>query len=303
MQRQSDVAAAGSRVGFPALLRPTCSASSLGLRQVDSMDQLVARYRQVTAELAWRLPQGCSAHEGSSSGTSPHDQGDAETVLKPRLLLEQRAEGGEVFVDLVMSDGQRWYSAVSDCTPFLKPYVCESYVVTPSQLPEEQRVVLVDAAVNCVLALGFMSGVFHVGCNMTQAGPHVIQVSPRMGGGHARESSLWTQGVDLVDETVFIALGIPARPLALSPPSMAVASCYVVARRSGTLVDLSCVEELQTHARIICAKPLAQHGWTVVGPESGNPTRLIDLVVVGATARKALDFLLKLHSELPIRID
>merc|ERR1712151_1096809 len=90
-----------------------------------------------------------------------------------------------------------------------------------------------ELGVASVKALGFSSGVFHVECKYTSTGPQLIEVNARMGGGPVREHNLRVWGVDLVEEAIFIALGIPARPFAPEAPIEAVANYFVPAARSG----------------------------------------------------------------------
>merc|ERR1712019_230736 len=115
--------------------------------------------------------------------------------------------------------GGEWrYAAVADNGPTLEPYFNETWGLCPSILPKEQQVALKELAVGAVKALGFTAGVFHVECKYTSSGPQLIEVNARMGGGQVRECNLLTWGVDLVDETLFIALGIPARPVVSKAP-------------------------------------------------------------------------------------
>merc|ERR1711897_36686 len=105
-------------------------------------------------------------------------------------------------------------------------------------LPVEQQRELREMGVACVKALGFSSGVFHVECKYTSTGPQLIEVNARMGGGPVHEHNLRVWGVDLVEEAIFIAPGIPAWPLASEVPIEAVANYFVPAARSGVVRDI-----------------------------------------------------------------
>jgi len=102
-------------------------------------------------------------------------------------VLEQYLDGREVDIDVVMSDGQWQYAAVSDNGPTLEPYFNETWGLCPSLLPRDDQTKLKGLAVNCVQALGFTSGIFHVECKLTSTGPQLIEVNARMGGGPVRE--------------------------------------------------------------------------------------------------------------------
>merc|ERR1712050_557785 len=88
----------------------------------------------------------------------------------------------------------------------------ETWAVTPSLLSREEQVELQKLAVGSVKALGFKDGVFHVECKYTSRGPQLIEVNARMGGGPVHATNLKVWNVDLVDETLLAAAGIPSRP-------------------------------------------------------------------------------------------
>jgi len=153
-----------------------------------------------------------------------------------------------------------------------------------------------------VKAAGFTAGVFHVECKMTSTGPQLIEINARMGGGQVHECNLRCWGVDLVEETLFIALGIPPRPPVPKQPRSAVAYCYVNAPFSGKVLNLSKLEAMQKRTDVVWAKPLVKVGSEVVGPQDGLPTWLCDLFVTKPTPNEALDFLFALEKEDPVLV-
>jgi carnosine synthase len=227
---------------------------------------------------------------------------DANKVIDLTLLFEQYLDGVEVDVDVVMSDGEWQYACVADNGPTLEPYFNETWAVCPSLLAKDRQAALRDLAVESVKACGFSAGVFHVECKYTSTGPQLIECNARMGGGQVRECNLLTWGVDLVEETLFIALGIPSRPLVPKAPLQPAAYCYVNAKRSGTLGSIDGLKDLLRRADVVWAKPLVGPGSRVVGPEEGLPTWICDLLVTKPTAKEALQFLHKIEEELPIEI-
>ena len=55
------------------------------------------------------------------------------------FILEQYLDGDEVDVDVVMSEGDWRYAAVSDNGPTLEPYFNETWAVSPSLLPRTKQ--------------------------------------------------------------------------------------------------------------------------------------------------------------------
>jgi len=290
---------AAARVGFPAVLKPVSGAASLGVKKVESEKELEACYNEIVTEMSSLVVSSGALIKGDGSGVGVN----AASMIDLTLLLEQYLDGTEVDVDVVMSEGEWRYAAVQDNGPTLEPYFNETWAASPSLLPKEKQNALRDLAVSSVKALGFSVGVFHVECKYTSSGPQLIECNARMGGGQVRECNLLTWGVDLVEETLFIALGIPSRPVVSKAPLNPVAYCYVNSKKSGVVGCTDCIKDLAKQDGVVWAKPLVRSGDKVVGPDDGLPTWLCDLLVTKETSKEALDFLLKMQDELPVEIN
>eukprot|EP00928_Gymnodinium_smaydae_P001401 TRINITY_DN10519_c0_g1_i1.p1 TRINITY_DN10519_c0_g1~~TRINITY_DN10519_c0_g1_i1.p1 ORF type:complete len:630 (-),score=144.18 TRINITY_DN10519_c0_g1_i1:205-2094(-) len=294
----AEVEAAGKLVGFPAVLKPVSGAASLGVRKVTDMAELKRCYKEVVDELSSLVVCSGALVKGDSNNAGVTASG----VTDLTVLLEQFLDGVEIDCDIVMTGGEYVYAAVADNGPTLEPYFNETWAVCPSLLPKDQQKELRELSVDCVKALGFTAGVFHVECKYTSTGPQLIEVNCRMGGGQVHECNLRTWGVCLVEETLFAALGIPARPAVPARPLCSVAYCYVNAKRSGKAQDISGLEAIMKRQGVVWAKPLVKQGAKVVGPEEGLPTWLCDLFVTGATSKAALAFLQELEASDPVKV-
>jgi len=299
IHKHSELVAAGQHVRFPAVLKPVSGAASLGVKKVCNMDELQKCYSEVVEELSTLVISSGALIKADPASTTGRRASESVNLT---VLLEQYLDGTEVDIDVVMSDGDWVYAAVSDNGPTLEPYFNETWAVSPSLLPREEQVALKELAVGSVKALGFESGVFHVECKYTSTGPQLIEVNARMGGGQVHECNLQTWGVDLVEETLFAALGITAGPMVQRNPLSGVAYCYLNAKRSGQVASIDALAEIAKRDGVVWAKPLVAVGASAVGPQDGLPTWLADLVVKKPTARKALDFLFQLEAEEPVRV-
>jgi biotin carboxylase len=298
IQVAADVPKAQMEVGFPAVLKPVSGAASLGVKKVSNPAELLSCYEEIVAELSTLVVTSGALVKGDANNVGA----DAGSLVDLTILMEQYLDGPEVDVDVVMSGGQWVYAAVADNGPTMEPYFNETWGLCPSLLPMDQQRQLKELSVNSLKALGFTMGVFHVECKMTSTGPQLIEVNARMGGGQVHECNLRCWGVDLVEETLFLALGIPARPPVPKQPLSAAAYCYVNAPQSGTVKDLSKLEKMQSRQDVVWAKPLTKPGAAVTGPQDGLPTWLCDLFVVKPKAKDALDFLQQLEAEEPVPV-
>ncbi|CAE7262373.1 CARNS1 [Symbiodinium necroappetens] len=283
-------------VGFPAVLKPISGAASLGVKKVSSEAELRESYVEVVTELSKLVV---------SSGALTQDDGTgkgvkAENAMDCTILMEQYLDGKEVDVDVVMSQGEWRYAAVTDNGPTLEPYFNETYAVCPSLLPSAQQKELKDLAISTLKCLGFTEGIFHVECKYTSHGPHLIEVNARMGGGQVHETNLRVWGVDLVEETLFVAAGIPCRPFipVKTPLGGGVAYCDINAEESGTLQNLDFLTSLQQKEGVVWARPYIRAGSQVVGPKDGLPTWIAEFLVQRPTAAEALACLQQRQSEV-----
>lgn len=296
---KSKLKEAGTTVGFPAVLKPVSGAASLGVKKVTNSAEMEKCYKEIVDELSTLVVSSGALVQGSPDNAGLNAQ---ESGVDLTVLMEQFLDGPEVDVDVVMSEGEYVYACVADNGPTLEPYFNETWACCPSLLPKDQQVALRDLGVQCIKALGFTCGVFHVELKYTSHGPQLIEVNARMGGGQVHECNRLTWGVDLVEETMLVSLGIPSRPCVPREPISGTAYCYVNAMKSGTVTDISKLEELRKRDNVVWAKPLTRVGAQAVGPADGLPTWLCDLFVQGKTAKEALAYLQAIEKENPVLV-
>merc|ERR1719296_142320 len=127
-------------------------------------------------------------------------------------------------------------------------------------ISKEDQTQLKKLAVDSCQALGFTSGIFHVECKLTSNGPHLIEVNARMGGGPVRECNRLVWGVDLVEETLFCALGIPARPVVPPLPQTCISYAFINAPKTGKLMSTKCLEDLKGKPGVLSVDLMVRPG-------------------------------------------
>lgn len=294
----ADLPSAAKHVGFPAVLKPISGAGSLGVKKVESESELGSTYEELVNELRSLVVSSGALVKG----TGQADGVAAAEVIDVTFFLERYLDGDEVDVDIVMSEGEWQYAAVSDNGPTLEPYFNETWAVSPSLLSKAQQVALKELAIGSVKALGFQDGIFHVECKCTSEGPHLIEVNARMGGGPVFTTNKLCWNVDLVEEALFISVGLPSRPDVPREPLTCIANSDINALRSGVLLDCEFLNPLRNREDVFSFSPHVTAGEEVVGPKDGLPTWLVEVVVKRPTPRKALDYLLQLESEVQQRV-
>ncbi len=175
---------ADARVGAP-VIKPIYGAASLGVVRVNSLEDLEATYVRVQKEMSgarivagaltqadeaetevrWRAradPPPAAAERGRGERARGErarcrqgDAGSASSWIKTTLMLEEYLDGPEVDVDVIFSEGEAVYGAITDNWPTVEPYFNETGSNCPSVLPAAQQRELMDLAVASVHSLGF----------------------------------------------------------------------------------------------------------------------------------------------------
>eukprot|EP00887_Chlorella_sp_A99_P000154 scaffold16.g154.t1 len=296
----SGCVAAAEAVGFPAVIKPICGAASIGVVRVDDATHLEEEYFKVLADLSG-AKGGDGTHGSAASGQA---NGNAGSWINTEIMMEEYLDGPEVDVDLVLSEGQPVYGAVNDNWPTLEPYFNETGSNGPSTLTLWQQRDLASLAVGSVKALGFDLGVFHVELKQTSRGARLIEVNCRMGGGVIHTMNLLVWGVDLVEEQLLCAAGVPSHPPVAQMPLMLTAEYIVNAKRTGILRNLSFLDKYQARPDsiglpgVIYAKPCVQPGTKVVSREDGLPTWVCQVLVTRPTLEEAIQWVTEIEEEI-----
>jgi carnosine synthase len=318
-----EVEPAGLHVGFPAVIKPVSGAASIGVVRVNDMAQLKEAYMRVARDMsrarvvAGALVEGkdddeeekeaaaAGGGDGAAAGAkAAASKTGASAWIKVELMLEEYLDGPEVDCDLVFSQGQCVYGAVTDNWPTVEPYFNETGSNCPSVLSRADQKSLLELSVASVRALGLKEGVFHVEAKATSRGARLIEVNCRMGGGPVRDTNLLVWGVDLVEEHLMTAAGIPSRPPTARRPLVHMAEYSINADKSGILERDDFLKEWASHPDVLYARPLAKAGERVVCVADGLPTWVCELMAVKPRVEEAIEFVKSIEraiSPLPIR--
>ena len=149
----------------------------------------------------------------------PDDLAQAEARARAgsrsgRVLFEEYVPGQEVTVNGFSVDGAFVPVATTDRVHFPDaPGVAWRHVFPPRAGAEAAAA----AAGAALAALGVREGPSYVQLILSEAGPRIVEVAARLGGGHDSELVRHAVGVDLARAAVLAALGRPVDPASLRP--------------------------------------------------------------------------------------
>jgi len=298
--RPEDLAHAAEHVGFPAVIKPTGGAASIGVIRVNSEDELRAAFERVKGDLSRCRVVAGAIEEGDEEGGG--GEGNADDWFDLELMVEEYLDGDEVDVDVVMSEGRAVYGNVTDNWPTIEPYFNETGSNCPSVLPRTAQRELVELSVGAVQCLGFSSGVFHVECKYGKRGARLVEVNCRMGGGCVRDINLLVWGVDLVEEQLMSVVGLPLAPHASAHPQTCIAEYCVNAKVTGVLRGDDYLAPYQGRPDVLYAIPLVEPGHKCVCVEDGLPTWVCELMVQARTVEEAIARMKALEAQLVLPI-
>ncbi len=185
-QSEPDLAAAEAEVGWPAVLKPR---SAQGSRYI-----FLAHDAAELAEVLDTLGPG-----------------RPEMVLEGYLTDDPARAGdpyaGYVSVESVVADGVISHLALTGRFPPAGNFRETGFFI-PAALDAASREAVLELATRAIDALGVRIGCLHTEVKFTPAGPRIIEVNGRLGGG-VPEMLERAAGVGLLDLTLRVALGEP----------------------------------------------------------------------------------------------
>ncbi|MHC0429768.1 ATP-grasp domain-containing protein [Streptomyces sp. O3] len=197
VETEEEALAAAEDIGYPVILKPPSGA--------DSLLSCVAANAAETATGCRELLTGLDAvprqwHEQFQRG----------------ILVEEYLVGTLVSVELGAKDGAFYPFAVSGRFRWAEDEVVELGSYIPAHLPEDQTAACVAYAIEVCRAIGLDLGLFHLEIMVTERGPVLVEVNPRVMGGalpliyrHATGTDIFAGLLSLLDPDAEVALPGP----------------------------------------------------------------------------------------------
>jgi carnosine synthase len=286
-----NVGPAASEVGFPAVLKPISGVSSTSVYLVQCLSELQARYAQVMDE----------ARPGADTSML-HSDNLAAFIWGggTEMLLEEYLDGEEFDADCLLYAGDLVYARLVRDLP--QPHMVESGQQMPPNHPEERQSALITLAHQALAAMGFANGAFHVEVKDTSHGPRLIEVNARIGGGSVWIFHQRVWDVDLVEQYLMIQLGLPINPQPAPAPQTSLITADLPAPYTGTVTHIRFLDHLAGHPNVLAAYAKVHQGQRVVGPDTGVPEWMGEIMVEGESITHAEQIMAELLTTLQLPI-
>jgi len=199
-----------ARVGYPLIAKPAFGGASAFIKRCSNWAQLRDHYVQFVA----RHGEAACADFYGCAHTLPNDDGTSREYIPGRsLMLEGFIEGVEGTVECVAA-GNRIYPVLINEKLLLTERsgtVLENLLITPPvSFTAQQCDQIRSYATACLQALGLTDALAHFEFRMTEQGPVVIEINPRLGGLYVNAALRDLAGFDPYQLYVSLLLRDPA---------------------------------------------------------------------------------------------
>jgi biotin carboxylase len=196
-------------VGYPLIAKPPFGGASAFIKKCSDWAQLRSHYAHFLADhasAAYADFYGC-AH------TLPQEGGQRREYLPGRsLLLEGFIPGIEGSVECVVVGEQVHALLINEKLMLTERSgtVLENLLISPpTSFTDAQCEQIRQYAVECLHAVGLTNAVVHFEFRMTDAGPVVIEINPRVGGLYVNAAFRDLAGIDPYQLYLSLLLGEP----------------------------------------------------------------------------------------------
>lgn len=246
ISQEEDVVHEGKRLGYPVVLKPLTGAFSHLILKCHDAQAGIRNFRLALQKLPsshfstfYKHPHVLNCADGQIVSFSPSRQ----------MLLEQYIPGREVSVECLAQD-----DTVIPLLLHEKLIVTEaattSYedllITPPVSFSDDDIEAMKHYAVETVQAIGLTNSFVHVELRFDPAaGPQLLEINPRVGGGKIPQSFFTCRGIDVFAAELNLALGLPVHQQSLQQEPPHYAMFFLFPPSAGRLVAVGGIDEVK----------------------------------------------------------
>lgn len=188
LRNKHEIPALEKELKYPLVVKPVYGACSAYVVRVNNREELIETYDYVKNNIK------------SFWLASEWENFD--------LLVEEYIDGEEVDMDILVQNGKiKFYSISDNFNKSRSRFFVDSGQAIPSNLPGKEQDDLINMAEETLEKLGIQNACIHFEAKSSPGGPCPIEVNMRMGGDYVYSYLRSAWRVDLVEQSVNIALG------------------------------------------------------------------------------------------------
>ncbi|WP_207848117.1 MULTISPECIES: ATP-grasp domain-containing protein [unclassified Pseudomonas] len=247
-----------ARIGYPLIVKPAFGGASAFIRKCSNWSELSSHY---THFLAHHGEASCADFYGCAH-VLPDDDGLARDYIPGQsILLEGYISGVEGTVECAII-GERVHPVLINEKLLLTERsgtVLENLLITPpasftaGECDEIRRY-----AIDCLRAIGLTNALVHFEFRLTELGPIVIEINPRLGGLYVNAALRDLAKLDPYQLYISVLLGEQVRDAELEAAAKQAADCAqsysmlaIYPQESGFFKGFAGVDYLQGHDAVV----------------------------------------------------
>jgi S-sulfo-L-cysteine synthase (3-phospho-L-serine-dependent) len=262
-----DVAAAVADVGLPCVVKPTDDSGSSNVMLCCSQAEAAEQTGRI---LAIRVNVRGLPTAGA-------------------VLIEEYLDAPEFSVETFSLGGETVFAGVTAKMVSRPPYFVETGHKYPARLPPPAAESLLRVTQAALAAVGVRFGPAHTEVKLARPGPAIIEINPRLAGGMIPELIKLATGIDLVEQQLRAAAGLPVSFTQTATGHAGIR--FLTADRPGTLLRVEGTDRAERIEAVRQVTVTIPAGSAVRCPQSAYD-RLGYVIAAGSRAgevEKALD--------------
>lgn len=235
------LASALRAVGLPCVVKPVNESGSQDVRLCRSEPQARAHLERV---LAARV----NARGQPAAGVA---------------LVEQYLPAPEYSVEMFSIGGEAHCIGITAKCVAGDPYFVEAGHYYPADLEETSARSVLHAVRAALTALGIGQGPTHTEVKVTPDGVAIIEINARLAGGMIPELIRMVDGIDLIEQQIRAAVGLPVLLDPVSGADRCAGIRFVTATRAGTVLEVTGLDRAGAQAGVRAVSVRVQPGASV----------------------------------------
>jgi argininosuccinate lyase len=208
--------AALKTIQLPAVIKPTLGSGSVGVKLC-------------------RTPAEAAAHAGILLQQKVNERA---IPLPAEILVEQYVIGDEFSVETLGGK----IVEITRKHVSQEPFFIETGHDFPATIPQETRRRISATVRRALRYMGLLWGPAHIELRLTEAGPTIIEINPRLAGGFIPEIVRLALGVDMIDETLKMVIGAISEIRRLAQARHA-SIRFLIPAKAGTITAVTGIAE------------------------------------------------------------
>lgn len=250
IHNKKDITTIEKNLSYPMVIKPIYGATSAFVVRVNNRQEFEETYDYVKQNIKsyWLAPEWQNLE----------------------FLVEEYFDGDEVDIDMLLQNGKIKFHSISD--NFNKSrdrFFVDSGQSVPSALPIDGQRALLDLAEEILEKLGIQDACIHLEAKLSKGEAIPIEVNMRMGGDyiHSYLEAAW--GVDFVEYSALIALGVYFKIDKPEVPYKYIVGWDLQPESSGILVELDVDDELAKKKYLREIRLVKEIGDPILRPPEG----------------------------------